>query len=141
MFMRAKERLDRIVNAIIADRQRGSERHDDLLDMLLAARDEDGSAMSPKQLRDEVMTLLLAGHETTANTLTWTFLLLGQNPEVEARLVAELREVLGGRLPTVADLPNSEVHRNGDQRVDAGLPRGLGPGLPGCRRTRPSVHT
>jgi cytochrome P450 len=106
MFMAAKKRLDRIVNGIIAARQRSGERHNDLLDMLLAARDEDGSGMSPKQLRDEVMTLLLAGHETTANTLTWTFLLLGQHPEVEARLLAELREVLGGRPPSLADLPN-----------------------------------
>ncbi len=104
-FMRSKQQLDRIVNGIIAQRQESGARYDDLLDMLLAARDEDGSAMSPKQLRDEVMTLLLAGHETTANTLTWTFLLLGQNPEVEARLVAEVREVLGGRAPAVADLP------------------------------------
>ena len=105
MFMKAKERLDRVVNGVIAERALGHEPHDDLLDMLLAARDVDGSAMSPRQLRDEVMTLMLAGHETTANTLTWTFLLLGQHPEVEERLVAELREVLGGRPPTVADLP------------------------------------
>ncbi|MGE5601603.1 MAG: cytochrome P450, partial [Nitrososphaerales archaeon] len=83
MFMAARKRLDRIVNGIIAGRKESGERHDDLLDMLLAARDEDGSGMSPRQLRDEVMTLLLAGHETTANTLTWTFLLLGQHPAVE----------------------------------------------------------
>jgi cytochrome P450 len=82
-----------------------SERGDDLLGMLLNARDEDGSAMSPKQVRDEVMTLMLAGHETTANTLTWTTLLLSQHPDARQRLEAELRDVLGGRLPMLADLP------------------------------------
>lgn len=111
MYAAARKRLDRIVNGLIAQRalasdQGSGERRGDLLDMLLASRDEDGSAMSPKQLRDEVMTLLLAGHETTANTLTWTFMLLAEHPEVEAKLVRELRGVLDGRLPTVADLPN-----------------------------------
>ncbi len=105
-YQAARRRLDRIVNALIAGRQASGERRDDLLDMLLAARDTDGSAMSPKQLRDEVMTLLLAGHETTANTLTWTFMLLAEHPDVEAKLVAELKAVLGGRAPTIADLPN-----------------------------------
>lgn len=106
----ARKSLDAIVNRLIAERAAAPARspgdRGDLLDMLLAARDEDGSAMSPRQLRDEVMTLLLAGHETTANTLTWTTMLLAGNPDVEAKLVAELREVLGGRPPTVADLPN-----------------------------------
>jgi cytochrome P450 len=110
MFMKAKQRLDRVVNGIIAERKHAHDKdgpsHADLLDVLLAARDEDGSAMSLKQVRDEVMTLMLAGHETTANTLTWTFLLLGQNPQADERLATELAEVLGGRPPTVADLPN-----------------------------------
>ncbi len=111
MYRAARQRLDVIVNRLIAQRAAAGvpgngERRGDLLDMLLAARDEDGSAMSPKQLRDEVMTLLLAGHETTANTLTWTTMLLAEHPEVEAKLVAELGEVLGGRPPVVADLPN-----------------------------------
>jgi len=73
--------------------------------MLLAAQDEDGSRMSDRQLRDEVMTLFLAGHETTALTLSWAWYLLAQNPQVENKFYAELDEVLGGRLPTVADMP------------------------------------
>jgi cytochrome P450 len=73
--------------------------------MLLAAQDEDGSSMTDRQLRDELMTIFLAGHETTALALTWAWYLLAQNPEAEARLAEELQEVLGGREPTVADLP------------------------------------
>jgi cytochrome P450 len=73
--------------------------------MLLDARDEDGSRMTDQQLRDEVMTLFLAGHETTALTLTWTWYLLSQHPDVEARLIAELEAVLGGRAPRFEDLP------------------------------------
>lgn len=78
----------------------------DLLSMLMLARDEDGSAMSDKQLRDEVATLFAAGHETTSNALTWTWYALSQNPDVEARLHEELDEALCGRTPTLADLPN-----------------------------------
>ena len=129
MFQRAKRRLDAIVNQIIAERRQSGQRCDDLLDMLLAARDEDGSAMSPKQVRDEVMTLLLAGHETTANALTWTFYALGPHPDIEARLVEEVSTVLNGKLPTVADLPNLKVHGNGCEGVDAALPTRMGPGL------------
>jgi cytochrome P450 len=73
--------------------------------MLLRAQDEDGSQMTDRQLRDEVMTLFLAGHETTALTLTWACYLLAQKPEAESALHAELSEVLGGRAPTVEDLP------------------------------------
>jgi cytochrome P450 len=75
--------------------------------MLLAARDDegDGGGMTDRQLRDEVMTLFLAGHETTASALTWTFYLLSLNPEAEARLLAELDAVLSDRSPTVDDLP------------------------------------
>lgn len=107
-FQRAKRDLDRIVNAIIAERmaQPEGQRGGDLLGMLLSARDEDGSAMSAQQVRDEVMTLMLAGHETTANTLTWTTLLLSRHPEVRLRLEEELRRALNGRPPTLADLPN-----------------------------------
>jgi cytochrome P450 len=78
----------------------------DLLTRLLAARDEDGSAMTPRQLRDEAMTLYLAGHETTALTLSWAWTLLAQNPAAEDRLVAEWKAVLGGRSPTPDDLSN-----------------------------------
>jgi cytochrome P450 len=72
--------------------------------MLLLAEDDDGKRMTDQQARDEVVTLFLAGHETTANTLNWTFMLLAQNPDVEATLHAELNTVLGGRAPTLADL-------------------------------------
>lgn len=72
--------------------------------MLLQATDEDGSQLSDQELRDEVMTLLLAGHETTANALSWTLMLLSQHPKSEAKLLQELHSVLGDRPPTVTDL-------------------------------------
>jgi cytochrome P450 len=104
-FGRARKKLDRIVLDIIAERRAGGADPGDLLAMLLAARDEDGVGMTDAQLRDEIMTLMLAGHETTANALTWTFYLLTQNPQVEAQLAGELAAVLGGRAPTLDDLP------------------------------------
>jgi cytochrome P450 len=73
--------------------------------MLLAAHDEDGSQLTDRQLRDEVMTIFLAGHETSALTLSWAWYLLAQDPDVEKKFQAELDEVLSGNLPTVADLP------------------------------------
>lgn len=97
--------IDNIVYRLIAERRSSGADQGDLLSMLLAAHDEDGSQMTDRQLRDEVMTLFLAGHETTALTLSWAWYLLAQNPEVEKNLHAELDEVLQGRLPTVADLP------------------------------------
>jgi cytochrome P450 len=103
---RAVRRLERILFAIIADRRLSSEDRGDLLSMLLHAQDEEsGRRMTDQQLRDECMTLFLAGHETTANTLAWAWFLLSRHPAVEARLHAELDRVLGGRAPTVADLP------------------------------------
>lgn len=105
-FDAAVRTLDAYVYGIIEQRRRSGVESDDLLGMLLAARDEDtGEGMSDTQLRDEVMTLFLAGHETTANLLTWAWHLIGQHPEVEQRLHAEIDSVLGKRLPTVADLP------------------------------------
>jgi cytochrome P450 len=102
---REYEFLDSLVYRIISERrQAGSNHHNDLLSLLMGAMDEDGSQMTPKQLRDETMTLFLAGHETTAITLSWTWYLLAQNPAVEGRLHEELRSVLGGRAPEVADL-------------------------------------
>jgi cytochrome P450 len=77
----------------------------DLLTLLLTAQDDDGNSMSDQQLRDEVITLLLAGHETTALNLSWTWYLLAQHPEVEEKLHAELDAVLAGRPPTASDLP------------------------------------
>lgn len=103
-FVRAKALLDRTVYDIIAQRRATGEDRGDVISMLLAARDEDGSALSDVQVRDEVMTLLAAGHETTANALTWTFYLLSQHPAERDKLVAELRRVLNGRTPTVAAL-------------------------------------
>src|SRR5258705_13384942 len=98
--------IDNIVFRLIAERRSSGADQGDLLSMLLAAQDEDGSRMTDRQLRDETITLFLAGHETTASTLSWTWWLLAQNPHVEAKLHAELDAVLGGRTPTLADLPN-----------------------------------
>ena len=108
-FRAAKERLDSILYEFIRQRRaREDEAEDprsDLLSMLLHARDADGTRMTDEQLRDEVMTLFLAGHETTALALTWAFLLLSQHPEIEAKLHRSLEEALGDRTPTLADLP------------------------------------
>jgi cytochrome P450 len=111
----AVEKLNEVVYALIA---RGREKlksgegiaeeaggAKDLLTLLLTARDDDGNSMSDQQLRDEVITLLLAGHETTALNLSWTWYLLAKYPEVEEKLHAELDAVLGGRPPSAADLP------------------------------------
>ena len=104
---RALARLDEMLHTIITARRASGEQADDLLSVLLAAVDEEsGARMSDRQLRDEMMTLFLAGHETTANALTWTWYLLSQHPDVEAQLLRELDDVLGGRAPTTADLPN-----------------------------------
>jgi cytochrome P450 len=103
----ALRRADAAVYRIIAERQRGGggDARDDLLSMLLGARDEDGSKMTDAQVRDEVMTMVLAGHETTANAVSWALFLLSQNKETDDRLASELASVLGGRLPTLDDLP------------------------------------
>lgn len=104
-FDAARARLFELVEGIIAERRRGGEDRGDLLSMLLAARDEDGAAMSDAQLRDEVLILFLAGHETTALALSWTFVLLSRRPEVWAQLGAEVDAVLAGRPAAAADLP------------------------------------
>ena len=106
-FEKARAKLDTIIYRMIEERRLSGEDRGDLLSMLLLAQDEegDGGRMTDAQLRDELMTIFLAGHETTANALTWTWYLLSQNPEAEVRLHAELDEVLGGRLPAVADVP------------------------------------
>ena len=106
-FQRAKRELDGLIFDIIRKRRAsGISAEDDptLLGMYLTARDEDGSGMSDEQLRDECITIFLAGHETTANLLTFAFYLLSRNPEKRKRLEAELDEVLGDRAPTVDDL-------------------------------------
>jgi cytochrome P450 len=104
-FRRALQTVDQIVYRIIAEHRAGSA-NDDLLSMLLQVRDEQtGEGLSDSELRDETITFLLAGHETTANGLSWTFYLLSQNPDVERQLRTELSAVLGGRTPSVDDLP------------------------------------
>jgi cytochrome P450 len=105
-FRRARRRLDAVVYQMIAEHRASGVDRGDLLSMLLRARDEeDQSGMTDEQLRDEVLTIFLAGYETVANALAWTWMLLAQNPEPEARLHAELDAVLGGRPPTLDDLP------------------------------------
>ena len=104
-FLKAKKRLDATIYRIIDEHRTSGKDHGDLLSMLLMAQDEegDGGSMTDVQLRDEAMTIFLAGHETTANALAWTWYLLSQHPEVEARLHAEIDSVLEGRLPEVKD--------------------------------------
>jgi cytochrome P450 len=102
---RAIRQIERVLYRMIAEKRASGRDAGDLLSMLLAAQDEDGSRMTDKQLRDEAITLFLAGHETTANTLSWTWWLLAQNPALEAKLHAELRAVLAGRAPSLDDLP------------------------------------
>jgi cytochrome P450 len=98
-------RIEKIIYRIIAQRRAEGRDTGDLLSMLLAVRDEDGSRMTDKQLRDETITLFLAGHETTANALSWTLWLLAQNPAVERKFHEELDGVLGGRAPNFDDMP------------------------------------
>lgn len=100
--------LDALIYRMIEERRRSGRDHGDLLSMLIAASEGEGegrSSLSDVQLRDECITLILAGHETTANALTWTLYLLSQHPAIESRLLAEIDRVLGGRPPTVEDLP------------------------------------
>jgi len=100
----ARETLDDVVDDIIRQKRRNPG-EDDVVSMLLAARDDEGEALSDEQIRDEAITLITAGHETTAVSLTYTTYLLAQHPRVEAKLVAELDAVLDGEPPTMADLP------------------------------------
>lgn len=103
---RIVRRLDEIIYGFIRQRRAQNMEHGDLLSILLHARDEDdGTRMTDRQVRDEAMTLFLAGHETTALVLAWTWYLLAQNPPAEAALVAEWQNLLGGRTPTVDDWP------------------------------------
>jgi cytochrome P450 len=108
-YRRGVARLDRLVSRVLAERRAAPGDRGDLLSMLMAARDDDGKPMSDRQLRDELITLFLAGHETTAISLSWTLFLLARNPEVDAALAGEIREVLGGRMPGAADLPRMKL--------------------------------
>ena len=105
-FDQAKAKLDAIMYRLVEERRRSSEDRGDLLSMLLLSQDTegDGGQMTDEQLRDELLTIFLAGHETTANALTWTLYLLSQNIETEIRLHEEIEAVLGGRLPTFEDV-------------------------------------
>ena len=120
MFVRvrkSRERLDKVIHRVIADRRAGGSEDpplQDLVSMLLAARDPENPSepgMSDEQIRDEAMTIFLAGHETTANAMAWTWHLLGNSPAVEAKLHEELARVLDGRTPAVADVPRLEYTR------------------------------
>ena len=105
-FRRALATLDAVVLRMIAERRKNPGDRGDLLSMLIESRDaESGEAMDDRQLRDEAMTIFLAGHETTANALTFTWLLLSRYPQAFRELRAELQRVLGGRSPNIDDLP------------------------------------
>jgi cytochrome P450 len=109
-FRRSRARLDAIVQRMIADRRALTrdelERRNDLMSILIAAQDEDASRMTDEQVRDEAMTIFLAGYETVANSLAWTWYLLSQNPGARERMVREVDDVLGGRAATLEDLPS-----------------------------------
>ncbi|MCX4775233.1 cytochrome P450 [Streptomyces sp. NBC_01285] len=105
-FFAGRDQLDTIVYRLMDERRQSDAKGADLLSLLLEARDADtGKPMEDHQVRDEAVTMLMAGHETTANALTWSYHLLATHPEVRKRLHQEIDEVLGDRLPTVEDLP------------------------------------
>jgi cytochrome P450 len=117
--LRSMKRAERIfsefdlkIERMIAERRAGTIDRQDLLARLLAARDEEtGGGLSAKEIRDEIITIFMAGHETTSLALTWTLYLLSQHPEIEAKLHAELAEVLGGRAPRAEDVPRLRYAR------------------------------
>ena len=134
-YRAAQRALDELIYGIVADRRRSGEDRGDLLSMLLHAQDAEGSGgMTDRQLRDEVITLFLAGHETTANALTWTWVLLGRHPEVDARLQDELEAVLEGRPPTADDVAAPALHPRGRRRDNAPVSAGLDDGPPRAAR-------
>lgn len=103
-FRKAVKCIDEVIYSLIENRRREGFSKDDLLSLLLQAQDEEGSTMSDQQLRDELITLLLAGHETTALALSYSFYLISQHPDVEGKLREEIREVLGDRPATMEDI-------------------------------------
>lgn len=105
-LVRAVQEVEKVILALIELRRQSPENHHDLLSLFLQARDDDGQGMTDTQLRDELITLFLAGHETTANSLLWTLCLLSTHPDIEAQLQDELRTVLAGRTPGAEDYPN-----------------------------------
>src|SRR5215467_3097726 len=98
-------RIEKIIYRIIKQKRAEARDTGDLLSMLLAVQDEDGSRMTDKQLRDETITLFLAGHETTANALSWTIWLLARNPRANQKFLDELDGILAGRAPSIDDIP------------------------------------
>ena len=99
-------KMDEAIYSLIQQKRNSSEEAENLLSMLMHTRDEEtGQQMNDKQLRDEVATLMLAGHETTANALSWTWMLLSKHPDVRSKLQTELNQVLAGRSPSVEDIP------------------------------------
>jgi len=111
-FRAAVQTLDEVVGKIIDARRRATHRNEDLLSMLLDAVDEETSkGMTPRQVRDEVLTVLLAGHETTANALAWTWYLLARNLAAENKLHDEIASTLGERAPGAPDLPQLRYTR------------------------------
>jgi len=105
-FRKAQRTIEGVVGRVLGERRASGQDGDDLLGMLMSVRDETtGEGMTDRQLMDELLTLTLAGHETTANALTFTFYLLSRHPEVRRKLDAEIATVLEGRTPTLADLP------------------------------------
>jgi cytochrome P450 len=111
-FRRARAQLDAVIYRLIAQRRAENADRGDLLSILLSSRDEDGDPMPDTLVRDEALTLLLAGHETTANALTWAWDMLARTPAAEARLHAELDAVLGDRDPVPADVPRLAFARD-----------------------------
>lgn len=111
VFQRAIDTLDEGMQRLITARRRQPSEREDLLSLLLAVRDEDGSSMDDRQLRDELVTMFIAGNETTAITMTWLLYLLDRHPEIDARVCAELDAVLGDRRPTPADIHALEYSR------------------------------
>ncbi len=113
-FYAARDKLDSIIYGLIEERRANPGENTDLLSMLLEAQDEegDGLGMSDQQVRDEAMTLFLAGQESTANSLVWTWYLISQHPEVERKIYEEIDSVLGGRLPTLDDLGKLSYTQN-----------------------------
>jgi cytochrome P450 len=108
---RAQAYLDTLIYRLIDERRATGGETGDVLSMLVGAQTEDGSPLSPRQIHDEALTLLLAGHETTALALSWTWYLLAHHPAVDAAMQAELQTVLGRRLPTVENLPQLQYTR------------------------------
>ncbi|WP_096200738.1 cytochrome P450 [Bacillus sp. FJAT-45350] len=112
-YTQAVKSLDNVLYEIISERRKNGEQKEDLLGILMDAKDETGiNQMSDRQLRDELMTIFLAGHETTANALIWTFYLLAQNPEAERKLYEEIDGVIGSRKPSPDDYINLSYTQN-----------------------------